>query len=323
MAVKKQPAEKQPATAERGPAGRAAAGRRPLLRVAAVCLAVALLLVLLGTVGVAPWAGFGSQYGGVSTIALLGVASAAAVVLATLLRLQWRPLTVLQALVVAFACLVIVAIFPPRWLLDCFHNPAGPIFYFETHEPLVALTIDDGVHPDTTPLVLDALAERGAKATFFVLSDTLNANRELVERILQAGHELANHQTVDLPLITLPPDEAEREIVQADAALREFVEPKWFRPGGGMATEEAIAVARRLGCPCVLGSVFPFDSHISWTAFLAAYAGERPTPGDIIVLHDGPGRGVRTADALRRALPRLSERGLRCVTLSELADASP
>ncbi len=59
----------------------------------------------------------------------------------------------------------------------------------------VALTFDDGPNPQTTPKVLDVLAQYGAKATFFINGERASsaAARSVIDRIRQEGHLLANH----------------------------------------------------------------------------------------------------------------------------------
>ena len=57
----------------------------------------------------------------------------------------------------------------------------------------VALTFDDGPHPEGTPAVLDLLAASGAKATFFLVGEQVRAFPELAERIASEGHEVAVH----------------------------------------------------------------------------------------------------------------------------------
>lgn len=64
----------------------------------------------------------------------------------------------------------------------------------------VALTFDDGPSTTTTPQVLDILAARGIRATFFVNGQNVSSNaaRAVLARILGEGHILANHsQTHD------------------------------------------------------------------------------------------------------------------------------
>lgn len=57
----------------------------------------------------------------------------------------------------------------------------------------VALTFDDGPDPQTTPLILDTLRDRGVKATFFVVGRQVAENPALLRRIVAEGHTIGNH----------------------------------------------------------------------------------------------------------------------------------
>src|SRR5581483_3726501 len=57
----------------------------------------------------------------------------------------------------------------------------------------VALTFDDGPNPDTTPLILDALRDRGVKATFFILGRHAEQWPDIARRVADEGHAIGNH----------------------------------------------------------------------------------------------------------------------------------
>src|SRR5436305_13745898 len=59
--------------------------------------------------------------------------------------------------------------------------------------PGVALTFDDGPHPEGTPAVLEVLAGAGARATFFVVGEQVQRRPELVREMVAAGHVVALH----------------------------------------------------------------------------------------------------------------------------------
>jgi hypothetical protein len=65
-------------------------------------------------------------------------------------------------------------------------------------EGYVALTFDDGPHPETTPWLLEELEIHGLRATFFLVGRQVERFPELAQRIVDEGHELANH-TYDHP----------------------------------------------------------------------------------------------------------------------------
>jgi len=194
------------------------------------------------------------------------------------------------------------------------------LYSVETEEPVVALTIDDGPDPVTTPKILDVLKQHGARATFFLITDRIPGNEQIVVRTVEEGHELANHLTADEPAILLPPSEFEQQLLEAHDALSRFSEVRWFRPGSGWYNEVMLSILRQHGYRCALGSVYPFDPQIPSPRFATRYVLSSVRPGSIIVLHDYGDRGERTASALATILPELSGRGFRVVTLSELLD---
>jgi peptidoglycan/xylan/chitin deacetylase (PgdA/CDA1 family) len=71
--------------------------------------------------------------------------------------------------------------------------PLGTVIRVATREPAIALTFDDGPHPEDTPPLLDLLERHGARATFFVVGKSARRWPELIERIAAGGHALGNH----------------------------------------------------------------------------------------------------------------------------------
>lgn len=210
---------------------------------------------------------------------------------------------------------IVVLVFPPVWLLDWFATPSV-LFRIENDRGEYALTIDDGLDDATTPGLLDVLARHDARATFFVLGESLASHPKIAARVLAEGHELANHQMTDRPSIALPTDVLETEMRACDALLEPLGGARWFRPGGGFVTETTEGVCENLGLTTALGSVFPFDSHLKSFRFIAAFVVSRTEAGSIVILHDGTDRGSRAAEVLDRVLPQLAKRGLRAETLT-------
>src|SRR5215216_4105962 len=68
-----------------------------------------------------------------------------------------------------------------------------PITHVDNRARAIALTFDDGPNPHATPLVLDALAARSVKATFFILGRHAEQWPDLVKRIADEGHSIGNH----------------------------------------------------------------------------------------------------------------------------------
>ncbi len=225
------------------------------------------------------------------------------------------------ALLVAFLVVALLAALwtAPRWLvLHLATRFPGCIYSVETTAPVVALTIDDGPDPATTPAVLRELRDHDAHATLFLISGNVASNDSLVSAMIEEGNEIGNHLTRDQTSISLSPAAFESALVDAGRTLSRFTPIQWARPGGGRYDRQMVMTMRRRGYACALGSVYPYDAEIPSSRFSSAFVLANTRPGAIIVLHDGGARGRRTAVALHRLLPALRRRGLRVVTLSEL-----
>jgi len=214
--------------------------------------------------------------------------------------------------------------FPPQWLLTQISiSFPGCIYFVETVDPVIALTIDDGPDPTTTPEILEVLSQFNAKATFFLVTNRIDGNQETVARIVDERHEIGNHLTRhDQASICLSVQEFEAEFIKADSILSRYSKINWFRPGSGWYDQKMILTVEKFGYQCALGSVYPFDLIIPWTGFHVKHILFNVKPGSIIILHDGGDKGKRTINTLGELLPVLNQRGFRIVTLSELVNSS-
>jgi peptidoglycan/xylan/chitin deacetylase (PgdA/CDA1 family) len=215
--------------------------------------------------------------------------------------------------------LVIILFFQPRWIffLTNLFVP-GVIYFAETEKLLLALTIDDGPDPITTPKILNTLERYGAHATFFLISNRVKGNEELLKRMVNDGHELGNHLPEDRPSILLSPEAFESELIEAHQVFSQFSQLRWLRPASGWYNNAMVKIASLHHYQIVLGSIFPFDTHISSVWFSAQHILINAAPGGIIVLHNHGSWGKRTALTLQNVLPKLAKKGYQIVSLSEL-----
>lgn len=209
----------------------------------------------------------------------------------------------------------------PRPLLDAVaaRNPRV-LFRVDTTERVMAITIDDGPHPEVTPALLEVLAENDAHATFFILGSQVPGNEHLLEAMVDGGHELANHLMTPRRSILLDPEEFRREMEQTHELLEPYGPIRWLRPGSGWFDGRMLDQIQAQGYRCCLASVHPRDAQIHWVPLLSRYILWKAFPGSILVLHDGLPSRMRTVEVLRRVLPELRRRGYRLVTVSELVE---
>lgn len=190
----------------------------------------------------------------------------------------------------------------------------------------VALSFDDGPDPEVTPRVLDALAQAGAHASFFVIGRSLAAHPELARRIVAEGHALGNHSWRHSRWQNFYPfGKSLREIErgeQAIAAVTGDSLPPPYRPPVGLKSPSFARAAYRRGLILIAWSLHSRDTRTRNGARIARRVLKKVRAGDIVLLHDGhdlPGRH-RTAciEALPLILEGLREKGLACVTVPEL-----
>jgi peptidoglycan/xylan/chitin deacetylase (PgdA/CDA1 family) len=232
---------------------------------------------------------------------------------------MWFATGVIALLLLVLAMLLWTA---PRsvvpWLAS---RDSGCLYFVESSEPRVALTLDDGPDTATTPALLHVLQTHQARATFFLISEHIT-NDSLVATLVAQGHEIGNHLTRDEPSIRLSAAAFDSSLAAAGRRLTAFAPVRWARPGGGRYNQAMVATMERQGYACALGSVYPYDAELPSTRFSSAFILANVRPGAILVLHDGGSRGQRTRATLERVLPELRQRGFQVVTLSELVGGS-
>lgn len=229
------------------------------------------------------------------------------------------PLTIILIIIVLGLFVLLLIWLQPEGVISRLQHRSPDVLYaVNTKDKVVALTIDDGPDALTSPLILDLLHRYEAKATFFIITDHIPGNEDIIERMVSEGHELGNHMTLDEASILLSLPEFESKLLEADSILSQYSDINWIRPGSGWYNDDMLSVIDDNGYKCALGSIYPFDPQLGSAWFSANYVLRKASPGEIIVLHDYKNRGLRTVKALEQILPDLDERGYRIVTLSEI-----
>lgn len=182
----------------------------------------------------------------------------------------------------------------------------------------VALTFDDGPHPEGTPAVLEQLARASARATFFVIGEQVRRRPELVRRIGEEGHLIALHGHRHRLQARLGPRALHDDVRRGLAAIEDAaaVSPRWHRPPYGIYAPAGLEAARAAGLRPLLWSRWGKDwRRLTTPARIAARATRALLPGDVILLHDADfysarGSHRRTAAALELIVTELRRRKL-------------
>ncbi len=188
----------------------------------------------------------------------------------------------------------------------------------------VALTFDDGPHPELTPRVLDLLDDYDARATFFCVGERAARYPGLVQEIARRGHVVENHSMHHrLDFSVFGPWRMRREIRDAQQLLADITgqPPRYFRAPAGLRNPLLEPILCAEGLQLAAWTRRGFDTRNGDRAVRVAQRLTRNlAAGDILLLHDG-NSGVDTAGkphcttVLPGLLAAIADAGLQCVTL--------
>lgn len=198
---------------------------------------------------------------------------------------------------------------------EILRGPAG--------EPRVGLVINAGSGFPPAEELLEILAAKGVKTTFFLMGWWAERNPALVRRISDDGHEIASHgyQVFDLTLVSDAAviDDLERADAVLSGITGRSTRPLWS-PSAGYRDARVREIAARLGYRPILWTQDSGDWREDATAagvYRQSMAGA--FNGSIIVLHlDSPQSRAATAAVFGRLIDDLRAKGLEPVTISEL-----
>ena len=179
---------------------------------------------------------------------------------------------------------------------------------------LVALTFDDGPSATTTGRLLDVLAEKGVRATFFVLGSRAEQNPEILRRQV-TEHEVGGHTVghIDMTKMSVEAVRADTETMRGVIAAAGG-ELRLVRPPYG-----SIGAAARegTGTPLVLWTVDPEDWRVRDAATVRQRVVEATYDGAIVLMHD---IYESTVEAVSGIIDDLRAQGYEFLTVSELAE---
>jgi peptidoglycan/xylan/chitin deacetylase (PgdA/CDA1 family) len=200
----------------------------------------------------------------------------------------------------------------------------GPSVYRgDRSRPALALTFDDGPS-ESTPALLEILAEHGVHATFFMCGRNVRRCPGIAREVAAAGHELGNHTDTHPRLDFHSPEFIFREMALAQETIRQTTgaTPRLFRAPYGVRWFGVRNALRRLDLVGVMWTVLGHDWR--WQApRISQHLIRGATNGAIICLHDG--RTVQRSpdvramlEAVRGVIPVLRDRGFRFETVSQI-----
>lgn len=188
---------------------------------------------------------------------------------------------------------------------------------------VIYLTFDQGYENGFTNQILDTLAEKDVKATFFLTKSYIKNSPDIVKRIAEEGHVSSNHSVKHESSPTLTDEEMEYEILETERYYNEVTGlelSKLFRPPMGEYSARTLAITQELGYKTIFWS-FAYEDWIvdKQPGMAVAYETvmNNAHNGCIMLLHSV---SESNTEALPFIIDSLKEQGFEFKTLADLPE---
>ena len=189
----------------------------------------------------------------------------------------------------------------------------------QPHIKKIAITFDDGPHPVYTLKLLDGLAQRNVKATFFIIGESAERYPEVIKRIYDEGHLIGNHTYSHVQLTCISSTRAIEEIRKTNDIVASITGEtvRYIRPPFGLYNKTLAASSNLIP---ILWTVDPRDWSVLNTNSVVSHVVKKVKENDVILLHDIFDTSV---DAALQIIDILLEQGYTFVTVDELKESNP
>jgi len=189
--------------------------------------------------------------------------------------------------------------------------------------PAIALTFDDGPS-ESTPELLEVLAEFGVTATFFQCGANVRRLPDVARETMARGHEIGNHTDTHPMLYRKSREFIHAELARAQDAIEGAtgIRPQYFRAPYGVRWFGLREAQQRLGLLGVMWTTIALDWKWPVNRVVPRVLGGSEN-GAILCLHDGRRLVTKpdirvTLETVRAVLPKLMEQGLHFEKVSEI-----
>lgn len=209
------------------------------------------------------------------------------------------------------------------WLYQ-FLKPQFPqcLWQGDPAQATVALTFDDGPHPDYTPPLLELLARHRVKASFFLIGSLVERHPTLVQEIYRQGHWLGIHGYEHRSFPWLSEQALRESLAKTQNAIANAcdISPSQIldvRPPNGLFTPRILRQLTRDRYRTVMWSIVPEDWVNPGNRIVLKRIERQLHNGALIVLHDGFYGGQQVTEITRDLLCLLEKRSLEPLTIQD------
>ncbi|HAG81517.1 MAG TPA: chitooligosaccharide deacetylase NodB-like protein [Cyanobacteria bacterium UBA12227] len=192
----------------------------------------------------------------------------------------------------------------------------------------IALTFDDGPHPQYTPELLQVLDQYRIKASFFWLGICVTRTPTVAREVYARGHWIGLHGYDHQSFPLLKPDALKQSLEKSQLAIAKACQLdaetlRDVRPPNGLFTPQTLSLLHQWGYRPVMWSVVPEDWVRPGVSVVVRRVLQQVENGSLIVLHDGYYGGQDIVQTTAQLIPELLARGYHFVTINELWQRSP
>jgi len=187
----------------------------------------------------------------------------------------------------------------------------------------IAITFDDGPHPEFTPKALELLKKYNAKATFFCIGMKVEKHPEILRRILKEGHLVGNHTySHSKSFGFFNTEKVVSELKKTVQIIKDLTgkEILLYRPAFAVTNPMIERAVKQLKVSPIGWNVRSLDTTARSEKMILNRVTGKVTKGDVILLHD---TSQKTISVLEQLLLFLQEKNLESVTVDRLLEIEP
>lgn len=204
------------------------------------------------------------------------------------------------------------------------NKQANVYYHFKTIEPYLSLTFDDGPNKIQTPKVLKILEKYDVKATFFVIGENIEYQKDILKMVYNKGHEIGNHFYTHDNINKLTKQQIKENIMKNNELIYQTIgyTPKIVRPPYGIVTQDLKEVCAELNMSIILWTddKDSKDWEFTESSVIVENVTKKVSNGDIFLFHDSNKKFTNTLEAIEKIIPKLKKKGYKWVTISKLIE---
>lgn len=195
-------------------------------------------------------------------------------------------------------------------------------YHYKTIEPYIALTFDDGPDKVQTIKVLEILKKYEIKATFFVIGERIEYQKDILKKIVDEGHEIGNHFYSHENINKISKEKIRESIMTNNELIYSITGkmPKLVRPQYGIVNDNLKTICQELNMSIIIWSNDKDSKDWKQTKdnIIINNLTKKVSNGDIFLFHDGNKKYTNTLSAIDTIIPMLQKKGFKFVDISTL-----